>query len=281
MGRLVDAIASPTTPLVWLDSDAYASRLFATLPPWLDVAGLVGWRRKAQGLLRSDVVTLPIEDVCSVWLEANITLAQEMLMKQRNLYPLKTLLADSALRAHLAGLARAIRQSFSELPLVLVTPSPRAWIGAAHAAVHATGDAIEVDDDDADSAAVYVADFLRTFADCHIDALLLDETRVTQPASSASLAPYQAVLNVAAHYRWDVGMKLAMPSSSELASAGVSFVISPEPSDVISGTSVDAFFWSGHAPSPRPSKGFRHADIPAALSPEVALERVAVLRAAG
>jgi hypothetical protein len=211
----------------------------------------------------------------------NITLAQEMLMKQRTLFPLKTLLADSALRAHVTELAHALRQSFDELPLVLVTPSPRAWTAIAYAAVHAKGDAINVDDDDADSAAVYMADFLRTFADCHADALLLDENTETHPTFSTSLAPYQAVLNIAAHYRWDVGLKLATPSAGELASAGVSFLIAAQPGDIASGISTDAVFWSGQAPSPLPSTGFRYADIPAQIAPEMALERVAVLRAAG
>jgi len=280
MGRLVDAIASAPTPLVWLDSDAYASRLFAAPPPWLDIAGLVGWRRKAQGLLRSDVITLPVAAICSAWLTANITLAQEMLLKRRTLFPLKTLLADSALRAHAAELTRAMQQSFAGLPFALVAPSPRAWAAMAHAAVHGPDESLDVDDDEADSAAVYVADFLRTFADCHVDALLLDESHRELPISAASLAPYQATLNVAAHYRWDGGVKLASPANGELATAGISFAIAPEACDVATGICAGRAFWSGESPLPLAANGFRYAEMPATMAPEDALENLAALRAA-
>jgi len=280
MGRLVDAMASPAAPRVWLDSDAYASRLFASPPPWLDVTGLVGWRRKAQGLLRSDVITLPLEAVCSAWLEANVTLAQEMLLRQRNLFPLKTLLADSALRAHMAELARAMQQSSGGLPFALVAPSPRAWVGVAYASVHGNEEVIDVDDDDADSAAVYVADFLRTFAECHVDALLLDETSATHQVSAESLAAYQATLNVASHYRWDGGVKLAGPANGALASAGLTFAIAPAACDVATGLSAGSAFWSGQLPPPLLPNGFRYADMPATMAPEDALEILAALRAA-
>lgn len=280
MGKLVDAIASSAAPLVWLDSDAYASRLFASPPPWLDVTGLIGWRRKAQGLLRSDVITLPVDAVCSAWLDANVTLAQEMLLKKRNLFPLKTLLADAALRAYLDELARAMQQSFGGLPFALAVPSPRAWVGVARAAVNDPDESIEVDDDDADSAAVYVADFLRTFADCRVDALLLDETGTTQPVSAESLSPYQAALNVAGHYRWDCGVKLAGPAGGALASTGLSFAIAPVACDIATGISAGNAFWSGQLPLSLSRNGFRYADMPTTMAPEDALESLAALRAA-
>jgi hypothetical protein len=47
---------------------------------------------------------------------------------------------------------------------------------------------------------VFIADFLRAFGEAGVDALMLDEV----DGHAADIATYQSVLNLAAHYRWDI-----------------------------------------------------------------------------
>jgi len=263
---------------LWLDYGAYAARLLAGgRVPWLDADAAGGWLRKAQSLLKSDVATLPVAAVVESWLSANPGLVAAMGAKQRTVYALKTLLADEPLRAHLAGLARVLRAGLSGTPLVLALPGPRLWVGLAYAQAH-SGAAAEVDSDAVDSAAAYVADFLRGFAEAGLDGLLLQESAQTEPAGAEDLQLYQAVLNVAAHYRWDVGLRLPQGQAA-LAAQGLAYVLSPvAAAGVATGLCLPVEFWSGAAAPAAPGGGFRYGEIPETANPESVLERLATLR---
>jgi hypothetical protein len=258
---------------LWLEYSDYAGALLAQgEPPWLAVDAMAGWQRKAQGLLKSDVIGLPLARVVAAWLPQHPELAAAMAGKRRAVFPLKTLLADAALRTHLLQLAGALRASFAELPLALLLPAPRAWVALAYAQAF-SGEAVEVDEDAVDAAAAYVADFLRAFADCGVDALLLQEQAVTPEL----LQLYQAVFNLAAHYRWELGLQLAQADG--VATGGAQFCIAPQAAgDGIAGVAVPAAFWNGAAAPACPPGGFRFAEIPAGAQPEAVLERLAALR---
>jgi hypothetical protein len=136
MSRLLDRVASAASGsgLLWLDANDYASALLANgAPPWLDVAATLAWQRKAQGLLRSDVVSLPLAVVIDAWLAQNPALRTAMAAKSRLLAPLKVLLADEALRAHLAEMVRGMRAGFGDSVLALLIPSPRYWPALSYA----------------------------------------------------------------------------------------------------------------------------------------------------
>lgn len=261
---------------LWLDYGAYAARLLANgAAPWLDADAAGAWLRKAQSLLKSDVVVLPVAAVTEQWLRARPELAAAMAAKSRAVFPLKTLLADAPLRAHLVELARVLRALFDKQPLVLALPSPRRWAALAYSQAY-TGETPELDADVVDSAAAYVADFLRAFADCGIDGLLLCEDAASAPATADDLALYQPVFNVAAHYRWDAGLQLP-PGSPGAAGDGPAFVLADEPlAGLPTGIAVPPAFWTGAAPPP--AAGFRYAEIPAEAQPERVLERLALLR---
>jgi hypothetical protein len=277
MGALIERVTAGGRGL-WLDYGAYAARLLAGgQAPWLDADAAGAWLRKAQGLLKSDVVTLPAAAVVAAWLEANPALVTAMGAKKRTVYALRSLLADEGLRAHLELLTRVLRASLPGAPLVLALPSPRLWVGQAYARANG-GEAAAVDADAVDSAAAYVADFLRGFAEAGLDGLLLEESTETEPASAADVQLYQAVLNVAAHYRWDVGLRLPQGRGA-LAAQGLAYVLSPVvAAGVATGLCLPAEFWSGAAAPAAPAGGFRHAEIPAAANPEAVLERLAALR---
>lgn len=279
MPALTALLDSGRKPL-WLDYGDYAGGLLAGgRVPWLDVAACVGWLRKAQGLLKSDVIGLPLASVIEAWLAANPALREEMAAKRRAVYAIKTLLADEPLRAQLLELARGLRACFADTPLALVCPSPRRWVREAFQQAHGAEADVEVGDDEADTAAMYMADFLRSFADAGIDGLLLQESADHEPATAAAVVVYQPVLNIAAHYRWEVGLE-APAGRYGGGEAGLSFVIAPSAlAGARAGLIVPDAFWSGEAAPACPAGGLRHARIPVDAQPERVLQRLAELRA--
>lgn len=277
MGALLDLTAA-SSPL-WLDYGDYAGRLLAGgQVPWGDVSAYVAWQRKAQGLLKSDVIALPLAPLCEAWLAAHPGLSETMAAKRRVVFPLKTLLADEALRSHIADLLTGLRASFPRQPLALVLPSPRAWMTLAYQQAHGVQDDAAGGADDVDSAAMYLADFLRRFGDCGIDTLLLQERAGAEPADAAELEWYRPVFNVCTHYHWDCGLHLPVAVQAPGTVEGLGFVIAPHRLD--RGSPVIALgeaFWSGAEPPPA-AAGLRFAVVPASASPEAVLDRLAALR---
>lgn len=277
MAKLIDRLTASGKGL-WLDPVAYAARLLSGgVVPWTDAGAAIAWMRKAQSLLKSDVVSLPLREVAAAWLAAHPQSVAAMGARKRAVYPLKTLLADEALRAHLASLLQSLRSSFDGQPLVLSLPSPRHWLLMAYAQAH-PGDSVEIEADDVDSAAVYVADFLRGFADCGLDGLLLEEGTEPAPSLAECLPLYQPILNVASHYRWDAGLLLP-PDMPAPGDEGLGFLVaSGLLAGHVQGLRIPASFWQDGQAPPCPPQGFRYAEIPADAHPEGVLERLASLR---
>ena len=271
--------ATSNEPCLWLDYSAYAGALLAKgSVPWLDVDALIGWMRKAQSLLKSDVIAVPVAMVVEQWLATHPELKAAMAAKRRAVFPLKTLLADAALRGHLVALARALRSSFAKPSLLLSLPSPRLWVALASAQA-LPGEPVEIDAEAVDSAAAYIADFLREFAECGIDGILLQESAASEPVSTEDLQLYQAVFNVAAHYRWDAGLRLPVAAHDAALGPGPAFVVSPRNSAAgVAGLVLKPEFWTGERAPECPAGGFRYAEIPLDAKPESVLDRLATLR---
>jgi hypothetical protein len=262
---------------IWLDYTAYAGRLLAGgNVPWLDSPHWLAWQRAAQNLLKSTMLTLPVAQVMNAWLVAHPELMQAMASKRRPTYPLKTLLAGSGVRELLLELARGLRAAYSAMPYAIVVPSPRAWATLVFRQAHGVSPEV-LDEEALESAAMYVADFLRVFAGIGADTLLLEESAGEEPVS---LAAYQAVFNVAQHYRWDTGVRLPVGNAQVAAEhARVGFLIAPTLLPVPrQGIMVDPQFWAGAAPPPLPSGGFFFACITPEAAPEAVLTRLELLR---
>jgi hypothetical protein len=277
MAAFVERLAH-RPPLLWLDYEEYAGTLLAGgNVPWLDITAGVAWLRKAQSLLKSDVVAVPAASICAAWIRQNPALQTAMASKRRAVYPLRVMLADPGLRAQLHGTVQALRANFSDLTLALVCPSPPSWVAAAYR--QAFGDAVQVEigEDEIDSAALYIADFLRVFGDCRLDVLLLQESSKAQSARAPNLAAYRAALNVAANYRWDVGLQTGGKCGADAAEFG--FLVARDTvANVPCGCVVSDGFWNGEPPPENPLGGFRYARIPPETPPERVLERLALLR---
>ncbi len=275
MSRLNDKIAGGR--LLWIDAQEYAARLLANgQPPLLDVAEYVSWHRKSQGLLKSGVAVFDVAPVVTAWIARDASLKTAMAAKRRATAPLKALLADEALRDHLRSILQGLRACHGDLPLVLEIPSPRRWLIDSFTLAH--GEAPDAGADEVDSGAVYVADFLRAFGDSGLDALLMIESTETEPATSEEVEWYQAVCNLASHYRWDVGLKLPQATSYSGGNASLQFVIAPNKIDGLpTGLILPPSFWNG-GDTPSNDGGFLYAEIPADAVPEQVLARLASLR---
>ena len=94
-----------------------------------------------------------------------------MAARTRPGYALRTLLADEQARSVAAEAVRALAATAGGVPLVLILPAPARWLSAA--AEQAGSDPGPVDADRAETAAIYVADMLRTFGSLGVDGLLL------------------------------------------------------------------------------------------------------------
>lgn len=266
--------------LLWLDYTDYAGVLLANgEPPWLSTTECVAWLRKAQSLLHSDVVMIPISKVCAAWIGANPVLRDSMAAKKRRaVLPLRTLLADAGLRKYLHDLVLAVRTALPQTPLALSIPSPRLSIVWACEQAQ-LGDALEIDADTVDSAALYLADFLRAFCNVGIDIILLEESIDTEPTSMEDLQLYQALFNLAAHYRWDIGLRLPTAKGYQHVAKGPDFVVSPKRLDEPqTGMLVPDDYWAGTTPLVDSSNAFRFAKIPPNAKPEQVLERLTAMR---
>jgi hypothetical protein len=272
MSALCAKLANTARPVIWLDFDAYAERLIGPWP-WLDQAAFAAAYGKAHGLLRPDVVALDAGKVLAVVLAARPALKAEMTAKRRAGYPLKVLLADKGVREAVAQLLVPLRASHANAPLMLVLPAPRRWLAEAYAAAHGHALAHEVadDGDNIDGAAVYIADFLRAFANSGIDGVLLHEVDAAGPADAEQLEWwFQPVINVCKHYRWELGLLDAGTARLPFAE-GLSFLISGA-----AGQILGPDFWDrGGAPAGRQ---LLYGAVPATAEPETVLARLKTLR---
>jgi len=277
MVSFVDKVRDAEGRLLWLDYVDYAGRLLAAgTIPWMDTTACSAWLRKAQGLLRSDAIGLPVGRIVAAWLATHPGLREAMGAKLRAVYPIKTLLGDEELRAHVVALFTSLRGSVPGPFFALELPSPRAWVVDSYEQAHGT--AIDAGEDEADSASLYIADFLRAFGECGVDALVLVESPATEPATAAEIACYQSVLNVAGHYRWAAGLQVP-GSRFDGTSTGLDFVISPAAvSGALHGRVVPVSYWADGVLPAADAPGFLYATVPADSAPEQVLERLASLR---
>jgi hypothetical protein len=186
---------------VWFDNLAYCrDKLLGGRPVQWDSPGdLVGFFAKAQGLFSSDALLVDLADLYGQITEDDRRRAA-MFARNRPGYPLRVLLGDETARGRAEQAVAALTAS-AAVPVVLTLPSPARWL--ATAADQAGKPGGPPDSDQADTAAMYVADLLRIFATARVDGLLLDEGPT--PASDlVDAQAYTPVLKIAEHYEWPV-----------------------------------------------------------------------------
>lgn len=281
---MADLLASLTAPPsgrsrpAWFDSLAYcrAKLLGGAAVPWTAPGDLVAFTSKAQGMFRSDALLVDVADLCAERATADPELRAAMGSRSRAGYALRTLLADDTVRTAAVDAVGAVSGGGDGTPVVLSIPSPARWLTIS--AEQAGQPADPPDADRADTAAMYIADFLRVFGTAGVDGLLLDEG----PADAVELVPadaYRPVLNVAENYGWPslicTPAAAAWPNGVVAGIAGWIGTASPQPEGTTWGWYAGGDFWAGAGPDGKPDLVF--AVVPGHADPDSVMARVRAL----
>lgn len=281
MSRLpasLDAPPSGRACPVWFDAAAYGRvRLLGGGDlPWDSPAELGSFFAKIGGMFRSDAILVDVADVFAQRAAADQQLRAAMAARSRPGYALRTLLGDEQARSTAAEAVRVLAATSGPVPLVLTVPAPGRWLVAA--ARQAGSDPGPPDAGQAETAAMYSADFLRMFAGIGVDGLLLDEGRV--PAAEL-IHPdaYRPVLNVAGHYEWPVLIQTdaaaAWPHGRVPGIAAWLGSAAPGGPSGRWGIVAGPDFWNGADPPAEADLVF--AAVPAQADPEAVMNRVRAL----
>jgi hypothetical protein len=281
MNRLLASLDTPPSGRsrpIWYDPAAYgrAKLLGGGQLPWHSPAEVTAFFGKTQAMFGSDAMLVGIADVFAQRAAADEALRTAMAARTRSGYALRTLLGDEQARATAAEAVRALAATSGTVPLVLTAPTPGRWLVAA--ARQAGSDPGTPDTSQAETAAMYCADFLRTFAGAGVDGLLLDEGRAT----ADDLVPPEAsrpVLNVAEHYEWPVLIRTdaaaAWPQGSVPGVAAWLGSAAPAEPSGRWGIVPGAEFWDGAGPPA--DADLVLAAVPAGADPEAVMKRVRAL----
>jgi hypothetical protein len=274
----LDVAPSGRSRPVWFDSLAYCrEKLLSGEPlPWHSPGDLTAFFGKAQGMFRSDALLVDLADMYAQLVDNDDALRTAMTARARPGYALRVLLADERARAVAVEAVSAVAATAGVVPVVLSLPSPSHWLTIT--AEQAGQELAPPDVDRAESAAMYVADFLRTFAASGVDGLLLDEGP-TPADDLVDPEAYRSVLNVADHYEWPVLIRSDTTSawphgavSGVAAWLGTVAVGAPVARwGAVSGRD----FWSGTDRSKE--SDFLLAVVPADADPEAVMQRVRAL----
>jgi hypothetical protein len=261
---LLGATPSGRSRPLLLDHDRYGTAVIrqGQPVPWTDLAALTGYVGQVEGLLDPDATWVDVAGLYDAHLSGNADLAAAMAGRARTGYALRTLLADEAGIDLVQRTASTLNQ-VSRRPLVLAVPSPAQWLVRTH---RLAGSPLEVlDEDDADRASMYLAEWLGRLGSLPVALLLLDaqtdddETRVD---TKEPLAAYTAITNVCDHFAWSVAAR------HDYGVDGTD----PDPRIGV----VPESFWLGGADLP--DGAVLLASIPATASPERVLDQLALLR---
>jgi hypothetical protein len=227
----------------------------------MDTAAWANWRRTALRLLDPDVAVLDVSAAAQAWAAAHTNA-----LAGHSTARLRTLLCDKQLHDHLRELLHALRAATSK-PLALSLLSPLRWLTE----LDASG-SIDYDEDAIEDAAADLSQLLRALSDGELDAILIREDCIPVPEALRRLSCYGSLLNIARHYRWDVGILL--PGGAPASLPGVDFIVAPENA---AGVLLDQSFWRGGTAN-LTQAGFVFAEIPADADARQVLEQLGKLR---
>jgi hypothetical protein len=281
VSRLLASLAAPPSGrehAIWFDAADYgrAKLLAGAAVPWESPAELASFAAKLQGMFRSDAILADGGEAFAQRAAGDAQLRAAMSARTRPGYALRTLLADERARGAAAEGVRALAATAGGVPVVLAVPAPGRWLGAA--AALAGSDPGPIDAGRAETAAMYVADMLRTFGRLGVDGLLLDEG----PARESGLIhpdAYRSVLNVADHYGWPVLIRADAAAAWPHGSIpGVAAWLGSAPPGGTAerwGAVAGAGFWDGEDPAP--DADLVLVPVPAQADPEAVMQRVRAL----
>lgn len=248
------------TPRLLLDAADYAKRVLLQDKdvPWSDATAFSNHLSSIQMLLKPDVALIRIDQLLQDELAHNTTLLETMAAKTRTGYATRTMLGDEALKEKVRDLVFTASKT-QNAPVLLHLSSPKALLITADRAANPDSDK-SFDDDSAEFAAVYYADWVRIFAEHRIAGIIFDErTELTTDEA------YQPIRNTAEHYGWPIGHR-----GEDSLDFG---------EDIPTVPVVGADFWDGSGDVPTAQALF--SEVPADAVPEQVLERIKEIREQG
>lgn len=200
-------------PVVVVDALDYAQRvvLQGAEIPW-EPASHVRFLGQISALLRPDRTLIDVGRLSDALLAGRPDLAAAMAARSRTGYALRTLLADEQIAGAAVETVR-IAAASGVRPIVLQLPSPGVWLSRTAAIAGVDDDA---DADDRENASVYVADWLRRFAELPVQGIVLDGRGAREPET---LAEYGPLRGLAEHYRWELLLRTDTGVDSLLSEA--------------------------------------------------------------
>ena len=260
---LVSAPPSGRETAVVIDHQTYARAVIlqGRPIPWADPVAYAQFLAQAQGLLHPDTTLIDLGARYEHALADDAALRAALSARSRVGYALKALLSDEKHAAAAAELVTVVTQT-SSAPVVLQIPSPLLWLARTHAA-DGSGDTAELTEHHVETAAMFIAGWLRQLSALPIAMLLLDE-RWSGPGELPQISDdaYSPVVNVAEHYRWILGRR---------RDDGVT-VLGSE----VYGAAVPADYWLSESAA-APAGDFLVAEIPGHAVPETVLAQLAKL----
>ncbi|GAB88662.1 hypothetical protein [Gordonia rhizosphera] len=224
--------------------------------PWTDLGALAGHYGQVQSLLGPDAAWVDVQRWQQAQLAAAPRIVDDMGARARIGYPLRTLLGDEGLLEEFTKTVITISDA-TRRRIVLGLPSPGTWLGWAHAVAGNPLD--EIDFDSADSASMYVAEWLGQLGSLPVDLILLDASTPLDGLDE-SLRDYTAITNVIGHLGWSAAMR--HPDRVETTGEIVIADLPPG-------------YWNGGAPIP--DGDLILAAIPPTSSPEEVLDKLGQL----
>lgn len=283
LADLINADGVPVGLRMWLKSSAYSRRLLLGVSgdPWESASQYLSYFSQAQGLLKPDVAVIEVGELFDSWLARNPGLKPELVGKRKLSYPLRRLLEETQARALLAEVVEAVLAHLrGQTPLILSMPSPRHWLQ--HANALAGRDAIEVDSDSIEDAAMYIADLARAVSVYEVGGILFEEAVEDQSSSPIDLELYRPIINVAKHYRWPLAVRLG---GAELLANSTLFEIEVligeaglHRNGMAQGVNVSTAVWGNEPVSALMPNQFYFVEVPKDERPEYVLDCLARLR---
>ncbi|WP_078427664.1 hypothetical protein [Alkalihalobacterium alkalinitrilicum] len=199
---------------IWLDYIDYAKQLFSSSNQniFQNSALLISTYSQAQGLLKSDVIHLSVDQIYSAWIDTHPEDVKSWYGK-RLTFALKKLLAMEEPRNILVDMINGLAQLNRDAkPFALNIGSPQYWLQKMSGIIRPNEEQV-IGNEDIDSAAMYLSDFLRAFSTSGISAIVIQEVNDPSVGLQEALELYQPVLNLAKHYQWATGLSLPDASS--------------------------------------------------------------------
>jgi len=278
--------ASEGRRVVWVDSTAYARRLFAPGEDvWADTGRHVELVRQAQRLLGSEVIEVRLSAFHRAALEADPSVADPH-RGRRLTTALRRLLEESGPTGTAVEVTGALGVLYPGTPVVLVLDGAGRWLQWAASATGSDPDSI--DPDSIDAGAVYLADTIRPFGASAVSGLALDLRGPAPEPADGLFDLHGPVLNLAGDYGWPVAVIVDDAAAATAVGARpVDAVLCPglgfESLAALAvparlGGGFDAAFWSGTTTASPPDHVLAYGEIPADAQPETVLKKLAEFR---